>query len=132
MLKIKKKEITASLIIYYVYNILIAILDEAKCCEKLMSAQNLGQDLQPVKIIDFFFENFIFNLKQYKKCIEKEHLRNDMMECFLKKVEKTLSKGSFECLLVALQKIKPIDMLVDLEEDLIKGRSLVNLRRNLV
>jgi hypothetical protein len=107
---------------------LIAILDEAKCREKLTSSQKLHQDLLPEVIIDFFFENFIFNLVQYKKCIEKERSRNLMMECFLEETEKTLSKGSFECLLVALQKRESNDdMLVDLKEGLIKGRSLVNI-----
>jgi len=106
-------------------NILIAILDEAECREKLKSAQKLKDDLKPGEIIDFFFENFIFNLKQYKKCIEKEDVRIDMMEVFKEKATKTLSKGSFECLLVALQKTEPNDILVELEKDLTQGKSLV-------
>jgi hypothetical protein len=104
---------------------LIAILDEDECCNKLKFSRNLQNYLQPGEIIDFFFENFIFNLKQYKKCIEKENVRKDMMECFKKKATKTLSKGSFECLLVALHKKGPDTILVELEKDLTQGKSLV-------
>lgn len=103
---------------------MIVILDEAECLEKL-SAPKLRQYLQPEEIINFFFENFIFNLKQYKKCIEKEHSRLDMMEVFFKKAEKTLSKGSFECLLVALQKKESNEILAELRKNLTQGKSLV-------
>jgi hypothetical protein len=104
---------------------LIAILDETECRTKLTSAQKLQDDLQPGEIIDFFFENFIFHLKQYKKCIEKENVRKDMMECFKKKATKTLSKGSFECLLVALRKKELNSILDELKKDLRPGKSLV-------
>lgn len=97
--------------------------DEAECLNKLKSAQKLQDDLLPGKIIDFFFENFIFNMKQYKKCIEKEEIRKEMMNYFIKKATQTLHNGSFECLMVELQRTGQSDILLELEQNLTQGIS---------
>lgn len=76
--------------------------------------------------MDHFLEHFIFDVKDFEDVLNCEDART-MTQCFIEKVEKTLHKGSFECLLKVL-KDSTFDIVVEeLETGLPPGNSSINL-----
>ncbi|CAC5399206.1 unnamed protein product [Mytilus coruscus] len=77
-----------------------------KCRHQLtICTESLHEFFNPDQVVDHFLENFIFDGKDFEDVLTCEDSRT-MTQCFIQKVEKSLHKGSFECLLKVLKDCK--------------------------
>ncbi|CAG2195943.1 unnamed protein product [Mytilus edulis] len=90
-----------------------------KCRQQLAKyIPSLHEFFNPDQVVDYFFEQFIFNVKDFKDVLNCEDSRT-MTQCFMEKVGKSLHKGSFECLLKVLKDNKFDILLEELKTDLV-------------
>ncbi|CAG2193691.1 unnamed protein product [Mytilus edulis] len=83
-----------------------------KCHQQLRKCtETLHEFFNPDLVVDHFLEHFIFDVKDFEDVLNCEDART-MTQCFIEKVEKTLHKGSFECLLKVL-KDSTFDIVVE-------------------
>ncbi|VDI73325.1 Hypothetical predicted protein [Mytilus galloprovincialis] len=64
--------------------------------------ESLLEFFNPDQVLDNFLESFIFDINDYEEILKCEDSMT-MKQCFIEKVEDSLHKGSFECLLKVLQ-----------------------------
>ncbi|CAC5424427.1 unnamed protein product [Mytilus coruscus] len=94
-----------------------------KCRHQLtICAESLHEFFNPERVVDHFFEHFIFDVKDFEDVLTCEDSRT-MTQCFMQKVETSLHKGSFECLLKVLKDYKYDIVLEELKTGLVPAIS---------
>lgn len=97
------------------------VLDLEKCRQQIdKCTPSLHEFFNPDQVVDYFFENFIFDVKDFEDVINCDD-SSTMTQCFMQKVEMSLHKGSFECLLKVLKDYKYDIVLEELKTGLVPG-----------